>query len=98
MQNSYSLTAGLLKALYFPNEHFLNAALGNRPSQIWRAILDGQSWREQGLIKRTGNGESTSIWEHNWIPRDGGWGCDTCSGVPDDEVFGVTTPLGCAGR
>jgi len=72
MQNSKSLSARLLKALYFPDKHFLNAILGSRPSQIWRAILDGRDVLEQGLIKRIGNGKSIDIWKHNWLPRDGG--------------------------
>jgi hypothetical protein len=72
MQNSKSISARLLKALYFPNNKFLDAALGSRPSQIWRAILDGRDVLEQGLIRRIGNGETTRIWDHNWLPRDGG--------------------------
>jgi len=24
------------------------------------------------LIRRIGNGETTRIWDHNWLPRDGG--------------------------
>jgi hypothetical protein len=72
MQHSDSLSARLLKAIYFSNEHFLNAALGSRPSQIWRAILDGRDVLQQGLIRRIGNGENTFIWEHNWLPRDAG--------------------------
>ncbi|KAJ1288062.1 hypothetical protein BS78_02G060100 [Paspalum vaginatum] len=72
MQNHESLSARILKAIYFPNGNFLNAGLGSRPSQIWRAILDGRDVLEQGLIRRIVNGESTSIWEQNWLPRDYG--------------------------
>ena len=36
-----SLSARILKASYFPNDEFLMAELGSRPSQIWRAILEG---------------------------------------------------------
>lgn len=59
LQYSESLSARMLKAIYFPNEHFLSAALGSRPSQMWRAILDGRDVLEQGLIRRIGNGEDT---------------------------------------
>ena len=72
MQNSKSLSAKLLKALYFPNVHFLDAALGSRPSQIWRAIIDAQEVLWQVLIRRIGNGDSTYIWKHNWLPRNAG--------------------------
>jgi hypothetical protein len=70
MQNPESLSSRLLKAIYFPDKDFLDAALGSRPSQIWRAILDGREVLQYGLIRRIGNGENTHIWEHNWLPRD----------------------------
>ena len=44
--------------------------LGPHPSQIWRAILDGRDVLAQGVIRRVGDGASTRIWDHNWIPRD----------------------------
>ena len=37
-----SLSARILKAVYFPNTNFLEAELGNHPSQIWRAIIEGR--------------------------------------------------------
>src|SRR4051794_7830089 len=46
------------------------AELGSHPSQIWRAVLDGRDIVAQGVVRRIGNGASTSIWQHNWIPRD----------------------------
>jgi len=72
MQNSESLSTKLLKAIYFPNGQFVDADLGSKPSQIWRGILDGRDVLKQGLIRRIGNGENTSIWEQNWLPRDVG--------------------------
>ncbi|XP_066320099.1 uncharacterized protein [Miscanthus floridulus] len=72
MQNSEPLSTKLLKAIYFPNGQFLDADLGSKPSHIWRGILDGREVLKQGLIRRIGNGENTSIWEHNWLPRDAG--------------------------
>lgn len=59
-----------LKASYFPNVPFLNAELGSRPSQIWRAILEGRDILRQGIIRRIGNGQTTDIWDDNWIPKE----------------------------
>ena len=65
-----SLSARILKAVYFPNVDFLDANLGSSPSRIWRSILDGREVLERGLIRRIGTGESTHIWQMNWIPRE----------------------------
>lgn len=51
LQNPESLCARLLKAVYFPNSSILSAELGNHPSQVWRAIVDGRDVLCQGLIK-----------------------------------------------
>ena len=64
-----SLSAQILKAAYYPDSSLLEATLGSHPSQIWRAILDGRDVLAQGIIRRIGDGENTSIWHHNWIPR-----------------------------
>ena len=65
------LSAQILKAAYFPASDILNAELGSHPSQIWQAILDGRDILAQGIIRRIGDGETTMIWEKNWIPREG---------------------------
>lgn len=70
MQNPESLTSRLLKAIYFPHKNFLDAAIGSKPPQIWRTILDGREVLQYGFMRRIGNGENTYIWEHNWLPRD----------------------------
>lgn len=49
-----SLSARILKAVYFPEAEFLQARLGNAPSRIWRSILDGRDVLVQGLIWRIG--------------------------------------------
>jgi hypothetical protein len=41
-QASNSLSARILKAVYFPNGDFLEAELGSSPSRIWRSIMDGR--------------------------------------------------------
>jgi hypothetical protein len=49
-----SLSASILKSVY------LVANLGNRSSQIWRAVIEGRDALKLGVIKRIGNG-STKI-------------------------------------
>ena len=71
LQEPESLSARILKSVYYPNGEFLEATLGARPSKIWRAIIDGKEVLAQGIIRRIGMGESTKIWSTNWLPRDG---------------------------
>lgn len=65
-----SLCAKILKAVYFPSVDILDAELGSHPSQVWRAVHAGLSMLKQGLIRRIGDGETTSVWVHSWLPRD----------------------------
>ena len=69
LNETESLSARLLKAIYYPDVSLLQAELGSHPSQIWRAILDGRDVLAQGVVRRIGDGASTRIWDHNWIPR-----------------------------
>lgn len=68
LQEPLSLSARVLKAVYFPGENFLDAELGPSPSRIWRSILDGREVLKEGLIRRIGTGELTPIWTTNWLP------------------------------
>jgi hypothetical protein len=70
LSNPTSLSARILKALYYPENDILTADLGPRPSKIWRAISEGRDALKLGLIKRIGSGEQTRIWSDNWLPRD----------------------------
>jgi hypothetical protein len=54
-----------------PDGDFLDAHVGMSPSRIRRAVCDGKDVLKQGLIKRIGAGGGTSVWNSNWIPRDG---------------------------
>ena len=71
IQNPETLSAQVLKAVYFPDSDLLNATLGSHPSKIWRAIVEGRDVLKQGLIRRIGTGENTDAWHDNWLPRDG---------------------------
>jgi hypothetical protein len=70
IQEPTSLSARILKAVYFPSTSILEAELGVQPSQIWRAVIEVRDVLALGLIKRIGTGLNTSIWQENWIPRD----------------------------
>jgi hypothetical protein len=65
LQDTTSLSARILKAIYYLNSDFLEAQLGDSPSQVWRAIFDGKEVLKQGIVKRIGDGNSTNIWEQN---------------------------------
>jgi hypothetical protein len=56
-----SLSARILKSIYFPNGDFLEAELWTSASKIWRSISDGREVLAQGIIKRIGTCEETSI-------------------------------------
>lgn len=70
LETPESLSARILKSIYFPHTCILGAELGSHPSQIWRSLIEGRDVLKQGLIRRIGNGSTTDIWAHNWIPRD----------------------------
>lgn len=70
LQDPGSLSARILEAVYFPNGNFLEASEGTRPSRIWWAIMEGNDVLSHGIIRRIGTGETTEIWNMNWVPRD----------------------------
>lgn len=63
LQDPSSLSARILKVVYFPNSTILDAQLGANPSQVWRGILDGREVLKQGLIRRIGDGQTTCVWD-----------------------------------
>jgi hypothetical protein len=52
-----TLSARMLKAIYFPESELLIAEFGSHPSQVWRAILKGRNALKLGLIMRIGMGD-----------------------------------------
>ena len=70
LQEPDSLSARILKSIYYPSCSILEASLGNHLSQICRAIIEGRDTLKMGLIKCIGTGESTKIWEDNWLHRE----------------------------
>jgi len=61
LNESASLSARVLKAVYYPDRDFLDAEVGSSPSRVWRAIVEGKEVLTQGLIRRIGTGEKTNI-------------------------------------
>ena len=60
-QNPDSLVAKILKEKYYPNDSFLGAALGRRPSFTWRSIWNSKKLLEERLVWRVGDDNSISI-------------------------------------
>jgi hypothetical protein len=71
IQDPNSLSARILKGVYFPSGDFLDADLGSSPSRIWRSIFEGREVLKRGSIRRIEDGESTEIWSMNWLPKGG---------------------------
>jgi hypothetical protein len=78
IQNPTSLTAQIFKAKYYPSGDFLGAALGNRPSYVWRSIWQARELLSQGLIWRVGDGKSIKIWGDRWLPTPHTFKVQTC--------------------
>lgn len=71
LQEPASLSARILKAVYYPGgRDFLEDNLGSSPSRIWRSIIKGREVLKEGLIRRIGTREMTSIWTANWLPLE----------------------------
>ena len=79
LNDANSLSARILKAVYYPEAEFLDADVGSSPSRMWRAISEGKDALVQGLIRRIGTEETTNIWSMNWLPRDGQFRPLTCT-------------------
>ncbi|KAL5830904.1 hypothetical protein ACOSQ4_016258 [Xanthoceras sorbifolium] len=65
-----SLLSRVLKAKYFPNTNFLKSSLGWKPFFVWRSILWGRDVLLRGLRWKVGDGQSISVYDDPWIPRD----------------------------
>lgn len=59
LQDPRSLSARVLKAVYFPVGELVDAKLGSSLSRVWKAITDGIQVLQQGLICKIGSGETT---------------------------------------
>uniref|UniRef100_A0A803QIZ4 Reverse transcriptase domain-containing protein n=1 Tax=Cannabis sativa TaxID=3483 RepID=A0A803QIZ4_CANSA len=66
--NHDTLVSRIFKAKYFPHSDFLLAKLGNNPRFVWRSIWGAQHLVKKGAIRTIGNGASTNILTHPWLP------------------------------
>ncbi|CDP14470.1 unnamed protein product [Coffea canephora] len=62
------LISKVLRARYFPKDSILTCRPKQNASWIWQGLLGARRVVEKGVIRRIGNGRSTSIWGHRWIP------------------------------
>ena len=54
IEDPASLSAWILRSVYYAHGDVLQAELGNHPSQVWRAVCAGVIVLKQGPIKRVG--------------------------------------------
>ena len=65
LQEPNSLSARILKSVYYPSCSILDAEIGSNPSQVWRSTIEGRDTLKLGLINRIGTGEAAEIWNDN---------------------------------
>ncbi|KAL5737670.1 hypothetical protein ACOSP7_030431 [Xanthoceras sorbifolium] len=78
-----SLLSRVLKAKYFPNTNFLSSKLGWKPSFVWRSILWGREVIRKGVRWKIGDGQSISVYNDSWLPRDSSFRVYSPSLLPD---------------
>lgn len=62
------LLSKVMRARYFPKGSILTCKIHKNSSWIWQGLLGARSLMDKGVIRRIGNGRSTRIWDHRWIP------------------------------
>ncbi|KAL5806378.1 hypothetical protein ACOSQ4_029111 [Xanthoceras sorbifolium] len=83
LSNPSSLLAQVLKARYFPNSSFIDCALGQNPSFIWRSIMWGREVLARGVRWKVGDGLSISIYKDPWLPRPSSFKICSPSWLPE---------------
>ncbi|XP_019168831.1 PREDICTED: uncharacterized protein LOC109164736 [Ipomoea nil] len=63
-----TLVAKVYKARYYPNTTFLDAKVGGCPSHSWRSIMAAHDMVVARVRRRIGDGKTTLIWGHPWLP------------------------------
>ncbi|XP_019158886.1 PREDICTED: uncharacterized protein LOC109155714 [Ipomoea nil] len=66
-QNGF-LNARIFKARYYRDTTFYEASLGGNPSYVWRSIMASQSLIRSGCRRRIGDGRTSRLWSHPWLP------------------------------
>lgn len=57
-----ALVTRIIKAKYYPNMDFFEAALGSTLSQIWRGILEARDLFNKGTRWKIGDGKTIRVW------------------------------------
>lgn len=81
-----ALFGRIMRNKYFPNQIFLNSALGFSCSYSWKSIWGSNSLVKEGLMWRVGDGTNINIWENNWVTDDQGKGILTRKSNEVDSV------------
>ena len=58
LNESASLSARVLKAVYYPDRDFLDAEVGSLPSRVWRAIVEGKEVLTQRVNQKNWDREN----------------------------------------
>lgn len=70
LNNQSSLASRVYKVRYYPKCDFLNAALGNNSSFIWRSIWEAKDLLKLGVRWHVGAGEKIDILNQPWLMDD----------------------------
>ncbi|XP_019177863.1 PREDICTED: uncharacterized protein LOC109173059 [Ipomoea nil] len=68
LTNPSTLAARIYKARYFSTTSFVDATIGNCSSFCWRSIMAAHDLVCARIRRRIGNGQTTLIWGHPWLP------------------------------
>ena len=67
-----SLVFKVLSTKYFPSSNIFDAELSLRCSFAWKSIMQTRDGVLKGARWRVGNGVNIQIWQHRWLPIEGG--------------------------
>ncbi|CAN0878596.1 Putative ribonuclease H protein At1g65750 [Linum grandiflorum] len=67
IMNPGTLVSRIYKAKYYPTGNIFSAALGHRPSFVWRSLCEARSVVHRGLCWKIGDGESIRVWGEPWL-------------------------------
>ncbi|PON52721.1 hypothetical protein TorRG33x02_307640, partial [Trema orientale] len=68
LTNESSLCLQVLRNKYLHQRSFLNASPSQGDSWSWKSICKTKSLIQKGACRFIGDGHSTIIWEHPWVP------------------------------
>jgi hypothetical protein len=80
-----SLVAQILKAKYYPKEHFMKATAKHNMIYTLRSIMHASCVLKNGCLWTIGNGDNIDLWEDNWIHKRGN--ASTWSSKPDSTNY-----------